>query len=137
MDYFFFYGTLLDPDVFFTVLQRPQNELFESDLTVKGFCCFKVDGEEFPVLLPSANLEASGKIFKIPSGLLKRLHFFEDVGLDFDIKSFNFSHNNCDIYYFSPTSKLKVTKAFWNFEEFQKVKVDYLKSCFELMKEMK
>ena len=136
MDYFFFYGTLLDPDVFSTVLLKPQSELFEFDLTVKGFCCFKVDGEDFPVLLPSPNSEAKGKVFKIPPSLIKRLHFFEDVGFDFDIKSFTFLHNNREIYYFAPTPKLKVSKAFWSFEEFQKVKVGYVESCFELMKGM-
>ena len=73
----------------------------------------------------------------IPQGLQERLHFFEDVGRDFEIKSFNFFHNNREIYYFSPTPQLKVTKAYWSFEEFKKVKEDYLKSCFELMKELK
>ena len=137
MDYFFFYGTLLDPDVFSTVLLKRQNELFESDLTVQNFCCFKVSGESFPVLLPCPNLEAKGKIFKVPQSLQERLNFFEDVGRDFDIKPFNFFHNNREIYYFSPTPQLKITKAYWSFEEFQKVKEGYLKSCFELMKELK
>ncbi|MEC7181352.1 MAG: gamma-glutamylcyclotransferase family protein [Bdellovibrionota bacterium] len=137
MDYFFFYGTLLDPDVFSTVLLKGQDELFESDLTVRGFRCFKVSGESFPVLLPCSNSEAKGKIFRIPQSLPGRLNFFEDVGRDFDIQSFNFFHNNCKIYYFSPTSKLKISKTNWSFEEFQKVKLDYVKSCFELMKEIK
>ena len=137
MDYFFFYGTLLDPDVFSAVLLKDQIELFESDLTVKGFCCFKVLGESFPVLLPSPNTEVKGKIFRIPQSLQERLYFFEDLGGDFDIESFNVAHNNRKVFYFSPTSKLKVSKAYWKFEEFQKVKVDYVKSCFELMKEMK
>ena len=48
MDYFFFYGTLLDPDVFSTVLLTDQDELFEANLTVKDFCCFKVANEAFP-----------------------------------------------------------------------------------------
>ena len=137
MSYYFFYGTLLDRDVFFTVLLRDQDELFERDLTVKNFSRFKVEGEEFPVLLPELNNEVEGKIFRIPHNLIERLHFFEDVGFDFKVKSFEFSYKNNEVFYFSPTSELKVMKTYWNYDEFQEVKEEYVKSCFKLMKEMK
>ena len=137
MNYFFFYGTLLDQDVFSTVLLREQSELFEADLTVKNFSRFKVEDEAFPVLLPDLNNEVKGKIFRIPQNLIERLHFFEDVGFDFQVKSFEFFYKNSEIFYFSPTSELKVMKAYWSYDEFQKVKEEYVKSCLKLMKEMK
>ena len=94
MKYFFFYGTLLDRDVFSTVLLRDQSELFETDLVVKKFCRFRVEGEAFPVLLPSDNSEVKGKIFRIPENLIERLHFFDDVGFDFKVKFFEFLYKD-------------------------------------------
>ena len=135
--YYFFYGTLLDPDVFSTVLLTEQNKLFEANLTVKDFCCFKIANEAFPVILPELNSKVEGKIFKIPEALIERLHFFEDVGFDFNVESFNFLHKDRQIYYFSPTSELNVMDGYWSYEEFQNVKDDYVKSCLELMKKMK
>ena len=47
MDYFFFYGTLLDSEVFSIVLERRPSELFEQNLEIKGFSSFKVLKEKF------------------------------------------------------------------------------------------
>ncbi|MDC0253794.1 gamma-glutamylcyclotransferase [Bacteriovoracales bacterium] len=134
MDYFFFYGTLLDSEVFSIVLERRPSELFEQNLEIKGFSSFKVLKEKFPVLLPDPNGSVSGKVYRIPDNLKKRLFFFEDVGVDFVVEELETKISGKSVFYFSPTGKLELGEGLWTFDEFNKSRGDYVNMCIDLMK---
>ena len=134
MNYFFFYGTLLDSEVFSIVLQREPSELFEQDLEIKGFSCFRVLKEQFPVLLRDPNGIVSGKVYRISNNLKKRLFFFEDVGIDFVVEELGTKIRGKNVFYFSPTGKLELDEGIWTLDEFNKSRGDYLSMCIELMK---
>jgi hypothetical protein len=136
VDYFFFYGTLLDADVFSLVLGRGPSELFVDHLELKGFSCFKVQNEFFPVLRPDPKGVTCGKIYKIPDVLKKRLYFFEDVGFDFKVSSLGKKMKGQEIFYFSPTDQLKFKEELWSLEYFNKYRLDYVEMCSELMIKM-
>ena len=134
MDYFFFYGTLLDSEVFSIVLERKPSELFEQNLEIKGFSCFKVLNEQFPVLLKDPDGSVSGKVYRISENLKKRLFFFEDVGVDFVVEELGVKIKGKNVLYFSPTGKLELDEGIWTLDEFNKSRGDYVDMCIDLMK---
>ena len=80
MEYFFFYGTLLDSEVFSIVLERDPTELFEQTLDIKGFSCFKVLKEKFHKVkeIPIFELGCALGVHTGPGSLVVGIQKIED-----------------------------------------------------------
>ena len=74
---YFFYGTLIDPDIRAAVLGRAAADLLAIDDTLKGWRAVLVSGKTYPVIVPSAPDEVRGVRVGIagPSARRRLSHF--------------------------------------------------------------
>ncbi|MGB0632762.1 MAG: gamma-glutamylcyclotransferase family protein [Alphaproteobacteria bacterium] len=81
---YFFYGTLIDPDIRAAVLGRAAADLSPVDDTLSGWRTVFVSGKTYPVIVPSAAHSVRGVRMAIPDPALRqRLRYFE--GPEYDI----------------------------------------------------
>ncbi len=75
---FFFYGTLLDPDICAVVLGRPVAAEFYTPGLLNGYRRVTTQGELFPLLLPAATAHVKGAVTPdLDREALQRIAFFE------------------------------------------------------------
>lgn len=81
----FFFGTLLDPDLFHIAVGRPLATLPQVPAALTGYRRLKTRTESFPILVPHADGSVEGlAVGGMDPADLERLHFFEGEEYDMD-----------------------------------------------------
>ncbi|HET8726797.1 MAG TPA: gamma-glutamylcyclotransferase family protein [Alphaproteobacteria bacterium] len=74
----FFFGSLMDPDLFALVVGRPFDALSTGPGLLHGFQRRKVKGENYPILVPHPGGRVEGLLVEgLSAGEVDRLQFFE------------------------------------------------------------
>jgi hypothetical protein len=121
---FFFYGTLIDPEVLEAVLRRPVGRMQRRTAVVEGYRCVYRRGACYPVLVPDATAQAAG-IFV--SALTTRdvafLKLYE--GPDYDIREVPVRLSGCRARLvranvFVPGPECEASSEAWTLEDWRR-----------------
>lgn len=74
----FFFGSLMDPDLFAVAVGRPLGDFDTAPGILSGFRRRKVRGENYPILVPHPGGRVEGLLVdRLTAAEIDRLHFFE------------------------------------------------------------
>lgn len=118
---FFFYGTLLDPDVLRTVLGRrvAPESLFPARLA--GYRISRAFGKTYPILAAKPGAEAKGLV---AAGLddrdAARLFHYEDDGYSTVEVDLAGAHGPLRAWVFMPGSRMRALPSDWSYDTWQR-----------------
>ncbi|MEQ8965674.1 MAG: gamma-glutamylcyclotransferase family protein [Azospirillaceae bacterium] len=79
----FFFGSLLDPDLFELVIGRPIERFDHAPAVIDGWARHKAIGEDYPILVPRPDGRVPGRLLDgFTAREIDRCHFFE--GADYE-----------------------------------------------------
>ena len=121
---FFFYGTLIDPEVLGAVLGRPVESTRRREAVVEGYGCVYRRGACYPVLVPDAPARTAGTVVSaLTSRDVALLRLYE--GPDYEIREITvrLSGNRARFVranVFLPGTGCEASSEIWTLEDWKK-----------------
>ena len=117
---YFFYGSLMDPTIASSVLDRPVRAHDLQLATLTGYTTMRVQDEHYPALVSSTGDETRGVLVSDISALqARRLQFYETVEFHLaTVEVVTADGALLEAHVFMPAATLECTEEPWHFDNF-------------------
>ena len=121
---FFFYGTLIDPEILDAMLRRPVDRIRRRAAVLEGYRCVYRRGACYPVLVPETTARVAGTVVAaLTSRDVALLRLYE--GPDYDIHEMSvrlsgWRFQRVRANAFLPGPGCEATSEIWTLEDWQK-----------------
>lgn len=116
----FFFGTLRDRELLEIVLDRPVGADEMRPARAPGHAARRLEGQDYPHLVPEPGAEAEGVVFVATASELDRLAYFEEAEYGLAPIRVQTADGPLDAHYYRATSKVRSGEGLWDFGRWQR-----------------